>query len=184
MHAVALVGDIFGGIAVFVGLYLSPWLLFLGVLTILGSQGAMELERLSRTLHSLTVKDALVKDILVLSPTTLLEDAARIALREDQREILVGTSGALRGVISFDRLLHELRQRGSLASLKDLELDKTPWIQDDKLPLTDAYDILESFQLSLVPLVGVHKEIVGCVTVRSIQNCLLLAEAQREGETF
>lgn len=138
---------------------------------------AVELQRVAGRLR---VENAMVTELLLLSATDTLDDAARLLLRTDQREFPVtDEKGALLGVLTREGLIRGLKVHGpdlpvTQAMLDDLQTVRT---QDS---LAEALPLMES---SAHPVVVLDRSgsFRGLLTRENLGELLFLRNARSRG---
>jgi stage IV sporulation protein FB len=137
--------------------------------------------RLHRLAAHLRVVDAMVTELLPLSSSDTLEDAARLLLRTDQREFPVLDDGRLAGILTREGLINGLSVEGPRSAVALHMLDGLPTISLNN-SLEEALPLMESGPRPLVVLDG-EGRFAGLLTRENLGELLLLVNAQSRGRS-
>lgn len=128
--------------------------------------------------------DAMVTELLPLSPSDTLDDAARLLLRTDQREFPVIDRGRLEGVLTREGLIRGLSAEGPDLPVGQAMLVGLATVSAESR-LEDALPLMES---SAQPVVVRERDgrFAGLLTRENLGELLLLASAgsKAKGQVF
>ncbi len=160
-----------------IGLFVSPFLVLIGVFVWLGAQAEHEFSAVKVALGGLSVREGMITDFQSLSPHDRLSRAVELTLGGFQQDFPVVEGDRLIGVLTHSALLRGLSERG--ADIPVLQIMRG---QPDTASPDDALGgvLSRMHQGGIRALVVVeHREIVGLLTVGNIGELLAFEAAGR-----
>lgn len=132
----------------------------------------VQVEGLARHMR---VADATVSGLQSLPVTSTLDDAVRMLLQTEQRDIpVVDDNGQLAGVLTRDRIIHGLHEHGTSWPVSEAMLTSLARVSADS-PLNESIEMLDQTRQPLVVVDG-NGSFVGLLNRENLGDLLVLAE--------
>jgi len=176
-HAGQAIAIGFGFLGIFAG---NALLILIALFVYFAASSESQAVQLQLAAGRLRVEDAMVTELLPLSATDTLDDAARLLLRTDQREFpVIDERGALLGVLTREGLIRGLTVHGPDLPVTQVMLDDLRTVRPED-SLAEALPLMES---SAHPVVVLDRSgsFRGLLTRENLGELLLLANARSRG---
>ena len=167
----SLVSSVFG----FTGLFSNPLLIFIALFIFLGAQQEAAMAQLKDLSLNLTVSEAMVTHLVRLPPEATLEDAVEALLRTSQHEFpVVDSEDRILGVLTRDRLIAALKQRGSTAAVADVMQRDLPTVRADE-PFDKAFQLMQESAFPALPVVDRFGRLRGLITPENVGELMMVS---------
>jgi Zn-dependent protease/predicted transcriptional regulator len=177
-RATSIAATIGQGMAVlfgFAGLFFNPMLLFIALFVWIGAGQEASATEMKSSLEGARVRDAMLTEFRVLSPSNTLADAARMLLAGSQQDFPVVRDGHLMGIVSRSALLKGLRESGDSASVEGI-LSRDIEVLSPNEPLEPALSRAQGERGAAMPVVQ-DGQLVGLVTAENIGEYFMIRSA-------
>jgi CBS domain-containing protein len=139
----SLIGQALAFVFGFIGLFSNPLLIFIALFIFLGAQQEAAMAQMKDVSLNLAVSEAMVTHLVKLPPEATLEDAVEALLRTSQHEFpVVDSEDRILGVLTRDRLIAALKQKGSTAAVADVMQRDLPTVRADE-PFDKAFQLMQ-----------------------------------------
>ncbi len=168
------------GVAValsFVGLFMSPLLIVIAVFVWIGAQAEYSVSKARAALTGLFVRDAMITDFKVVSPTHPLSHAVELTLTGFQQDFPVMDGSRLVGVLTHADVLRGLAERGSQLVVQDAARTEFSTATSSE-PIDGAWTRMRQDDCR-VAMVLDNDRVVGLLTLAKVGELLALAAASR-----
>ena len=167
----SLVSSVFG----FTGLFSNPLLIFIALFIFLGAQQEAAMAQLKDLSLNLTVSEAMVTHLVRLPPEATLEDAVEALLRTSQHEFpVVDSEDRILGVLTRDRLIAALKQKGSTAAVADVMQRDLPTVRADE-PFDKAFQLMQESAFPALPVVDRFGRLRGLITPENVGELMMVS---------
>ena len=167
----SLVSSVFG----FTGLFSNPLLIFIALFIFLGAQQEAAMAQLKDLSLNLPVSEAMVTHLVRLPPEATLEDAVEALLRTSQHEFpVVDSEDRILGVLTRDRLIAALKQRGSTAVVADVMQRDLPTVRADE-PFDKAFQLMQESAFPALPVVDRFGRLCGLITPENVGELMMVS---------
>ena len=167
----SLVSSVFG----FTGLFSNPLLIFIALFIFLGAQQEAAMAQLKDLSLNLPVSEAMVTHLVRLPPEATLEDAVEALLRTSQHEFpVVDSEDRILGVLTRDRLIAALKQRGSTAAVADVMQRDLPTVRADE-PFDKAFQLMQESAFPALPVVDRFGRLRGLITPENVGELMMVS---------
>ena len=124
---------------------------------------------------NLAVSEAMVTHLVKLPPEATLEDAVEALLRTSQHEFpVVDSEDRLLGVLTRDRLIAALKQRGSTAAVADVMQRDLPTVRADE-PFDKAFQLMQESAFPALPVVDRFGRLRGLITPENVGELMMVS---------
>ena len=165
-HIAATIGQTVAFIFGFIGLFYSPFLLFIAFFVWIGAAQEASMVQMKSSLGGIPISRAMITDFHSLSPENTLAEAIDATLKGSQKDFPVIDQEKIVGVLMQKDLLRALAQRGPGVSVGD--------VMQREFETADASEMLETALQRLAScacntaLVASRGQLVGLVTMDNI----------------
>lgn len=171
-HILAIGFGLFG----FVGGY--PLLMLVALFVFMGASAENNSTQLHQLARRLRVSDAMITQFSTLPVTSRIADAVAILIHSTQHDIpVVDGVGKLVGLLTRDRLLRALHDRGADGQVADVMRTDVPSVSD-RAELEDALRLMDEESFPVVMVADQRGHLIGMVTLENLGQMLLLARLQ------
>lgn len=171
----ARTGQVFALLIALGGLFLSPFMLLIGVFVFLAAAAELRNVELEEGLSGTTVSDAMRHSFDAIAASDPVDDAIRRTIHSGQHSLPVMKDGNLLGLVTFASLV-EARSRGLGGTpVETLISHVVPSVS----PYEDLLPVLRTMQgrnCDVIPVVRENR-LIGLLPRRSIQSLLTLRSA-------
>jgi Zn-dependent protease/CBS domain-containing protein len=171
----AWIGQALAFVFGFIGLFGNPLLIFIALFIFLGAQQEAAMAQMKEVSLNLAVSEAMVTHLVKLPPEATLEDAVEALLRTSQHEFpVVDAEDRILGVLTRDRLIAALKQRGSTASVADVMQRDLPAVRADE-PFEKAFQLMQESAFPALPVVDRFGRLRGLITPENIGELMMVS---------
>jgi Zn-dependent protease/CBS domain-containing protein len=162
----------------FLGLFVSPMLVFVAIFVYLAASAESAMVGLRDATRGQPVADAMVSRFETLGPEATIDQAAALLLATTQREFPV-VDGQRRplGVLTADDLLRGLREKGPAAPVGSVMRTDLPRAHA-RSPLDEAMKLVQAGTAPAVAVVDGEDRLVGLLTAENLGEMMLIAQAR------
>jgi Zn-dependent protease/CBS domain-containing protein len=183
-NAAALVGQgiafLLAAAALFGGEHINPILLLIALFVWMGAAAEASVAQMRAAISGLSVRRAMIREFVALSPSDPLRRAADLVVRGYQADFpVVGEGGAVVGVLTMQELLAALSGAGPGAPVGDSM--RTDFVA--AAPGESLDGALSRLKESACPVMAVVEggRLVGLLTVENVGELVMIREAVRAG---
>ncbi len=149
------------------------FLILIAIFVYMGAGQEGQLVQLRRVLGNLTVDQAYSRQARTLNPQSTLQDAVGLTLTTFQSEFPVCDGEQLVGLLTYQRLVEALNQRGAETPVREVMVtDVKPASPDTSL--FDVQQFMTEQRLDAIPVVGAGR-FLGLLTNRDVSELYRLA---------
>ena len=124
---------------------------------------------------NLAVSEAMVTHLVKLPPEATLEDAVEALLRTSQHEFpVVDSEDRILGVLTRDRLIAALKQKGSTAAVADVMQRDLPTVRADE-PFDKAFQLMQESAFPALPVVDRFGRLRGLITPENVGELMMVS---------
>jgi Zn-dependent protease/predicted transcriptional regulator len=136
-----------------------------------GEAGYVETQVLTR---SYSARDAMISAYVALSPNDNLDRAAERLLQTTQQEFpIVDAAGQLHGVLTRERLIHGLREKGGGAPVQDAMIGTVPQVPPEE-NLAAVFEELRKKDTPIVAVVDTAHKLIGYINTENLTELLMV----------
>ena len=155
----AWIGQALAFVFGFIGLFSNPLLIFIALFIFLGAQQEAAMAQMKDLSLNLPVSEAMVTHLVKLPPEATLEDAVEALLRTSQHEFpVVDSEDRVLGVLTRDRLIAALKQKGSTTAVADVMQRDLPTVRADE-PFDKAFQLMQESAFPCAPGGGSFRQV-------------------------
>jgi stage IV sporulation protein FB len=179
----AVMGQLFAGLFVIVGLMGNPFLALIGVFLFLAGGAESQEVSLRAAVRGLRVGDAMILRFESLGPHSVAEDASRLMLLTTQQEFpVLDDDGRLRGMVTREALIGALRETGPQTPVARFMATEVPMAQAGD-PLDDLVDSLRASPSRTVAVADPSGRFLGYVSRENLAELMMVVEARAEARS-
>jgi CBS domain-containing protein len=170
----AWIGQALAFVFGFIGLFGNPLLIFIALFIFLGAQQEAAMAQMKDLSLNLPVSEAMVTHLVRLPPEATLEDAVEALLRTSQHEFpVVDADDRILGVLTRDRLIAALKQRGSTVAVADVMQRDLPVVAADD-PFDKAFQLMQESAFPALPVVDRFGRLLGLITPENVGELMMV----------
>jgi stage IV sporulation protein FB len=166
------IGQLLAALMVLGGIFLSPWLLLIGIFVWLGARAEARMVVLNERLSGLRAGDVAVRGVRLLPDSALVRDAARCAQESFQQDFPVMRDGDLVGILDRTTMARALKRPGPFSRVGEVAV--APVLCGPNDSLAEVYRRLAGRGVQAAILMDGTGGPVGLVTVEQMQKILAL----------
>lgn len=171
----ATIGQILAIGFVFVGFYINPFLIFIGIFIMFGARAEAESVKQLAGVSGFTAAHAVMRNFQTLDVNQPISEAVRALLDGQARSFLLSDAGTPCGYLSRELIIKGLREHGEevpISAIGNMQIEK---VQPDT-PLQEVY---QTFAATRVPMVLVQDEgnILGVIDLENIAELMMVNNA-------
>jgi Zn-dependent protease/CBS domain-containing protein len=171
----AWIGQALAFVFGFIGLFSNPLLIFIALFIFLGAQQEAAMAQMKDVSLNLAVSEAMVTHLVKLPPEATLEDAVEALLRTSQHEFpVVDSEDRVLGVLTRDRLIAALKQKGSTVAVADVMQRDLPTVRADE-PFDKAFQLMQESAFPALPVVDRFGRLRGLITPENIGELMMVS---------
>lgn len=175
----AIVGQAFAVLFILVGIYGNPFLILIGFFVFVAAAQERQHAEERTAMKGLTVADALLREIPVLTVNQTLGDAIRLLLDSQARSFLiVDPWGAPVGSLSREQIIAALHQGHSRETSLTQVMDTDLLIVPPTMPLHEAFQYLNERHKPFLVVMEMGR-LMGIIDAENIAEYLLIQQAER-----
>ena len=162
------------------GLFFNPWLVFIALFVWMGATSEASMVSMRGILAGVPVSRAMMTDFRSVSADGPLQEAVVRVLEGAQRDFPVVDAGRLVGILTRDRLVAALSERGPASPMRDAMT--TEFETADALEMLDAAFVrLQSAPSNVLPVLH-EGRLVGLLTSDNVGEYVMIRGAIRPGK--
>jgi len=139
-----------------------------------GAQQEAAMAQMKDLSLNLPVSEAMVTHLVRLPPEATLEDAVEALLRTSQHEFpVVDADDRILGVLTRDRLIAALKQRGSTVAVADVMQRDLPVVAADD-PFDKAFQLMQESAFPALPVVDRFGRLRGLITPENVGELMMV----------
>jgi Zn-dependent protease len=171
----AAIGQILAIGFVFIGFYVNPFLIFIGIFIMFGAKAEAEAVKQLAGVSGFTAADAVMRNFQTLDVNQPIAEAVRALLDGQARSFLLSDAGTPCGYLSRELIIKGIREHGEeapISAIGNMQIEK---VQPDT-PLQEVY---QTFVTTGVPIVLVQDEgnILGVIDMENIAELMMVNNA-------
>ncbi len=171
----AWIGQALAFVFGFIGLFSNPLLIFIAFFIFLGAQQEAAMAQMKDVSLNLAVSEAMVTHLVKLPPEATLEDAVEALLRTSQHEFpVVDSEDRILGVLTRDRLIAALKQKGPTAAVVDVMQRDLPTVRPDD-PFDKAFQLMQESAFPALPVVDRFGRLRGLITPENVGELMMVS---------
>ena len=152
----------------------NPLLIFIAMFVYFGASAEAQAALLESIADRLQVADAMMTELVPLSPASRLAEAVELLLRTSQREFpILDANGTLVGLLTRDRLVQGLHSDGATLPVSEAMETVIPTIRSDR-PLREAMALMQRHPKTGVAVLDREGEFEGLLTGENLGELLLV----------
>jgi CBS domain-containing protein len=126
-------------------------------------------------LAHLAISEAMVTHLVKLPPEATLEDAVEALLRTLQHEFpVVDSEDRILGILTRDRLIAALKQKGPTAAVADVMQRDLPTVRPDN-PFDKAFQLMQESMFPALPVVDRFGTCRGLITPENVGELMMVS---------
>lgn len=158
----------------FIGLLYNPFLIFIAFFIFLGAQQEAALAQIKDISYGLPVSEAMMTELVRLSPEARLDDAVEALLRTAQHEFpVVDANERVLGVLTRDDMIAALKRFGPEAPVTDFMRKDLPVVFALD-PFEQAFRRMQDCACPALPVVDSKGRFVGLITPENVGEMFLI----------
>jgi Zn-dependent protease/predicted transcriptional regulator len=160
---------------VFLGFYVNPFLIFIGLFIILGAQSEYEMVKSQFLLTNLTAGNALMTNFTSLDVNDTIESAVKMLLDSESKNFVITLENSPVGVLTRENIIQAISGGAMGSSVSAFMLSEVPKTN----LLTPLNDLILKFQQGSGPLVFVYDQGIfsGIVDYENILEIIMVRNA-------
>lgn len=175
------IGQAFAFLFVLAGLFLNPWLIFIGLFVYQGAAAEVSMAQMRDFARSVPVASVMLTRFRSLRSDDSLREAVAALLEGPQREFpVVDGDGRVEGILCREDMIRALAERGPDARVGDAMQVGVPSI-DRGAMLSQALETMMTRRLQAVPVVGPGGVLVGLLTRENLAEAMMVEAALEQG---
>jgi len=176
--AAVLIGQGLAVIFIFYGVFFNWWLALIGLFLYIGAGGEKQHVLLRSFLNQVPVSEAMVTDFRILHPDEAVSSVLERFHHGCQEDFPVISEAGLEGILTRDRILAGIHQKGLDARVGDL-MDRNFATVTPDVPLEQVYKALLASRKTAVAVVD-KGEVKGMVCLDGISRYFMIEAALRK----
>lgn len=162
---------------IFLGFYVNPFLVFIGLFIILGAQAEATYASTEALMEGHTVLDLTMREMPVVRPATSVGEMIREILNTQKKNFIVADETGVLGVVSQLDVIKALGDQGELLPVRDCMRTDVLYLAVD-LPVNEAIIRMQSSGQSIA-LVKAGESVVGMVDNDNLVEFVLVQRARQ-----
>lgn len=159
----------------FVGLFSNPFLVFIALFVWMGATTEASAVTMRTVLAGVPVERAMMTEFHVLGAADSLRDVAQLVVAGSQRDFPVVEQGTVVGILTRDRLISALAERGADSIVGDVMLTAFETVAP-RDPLEGAFTRLQLPECPMLPVM-LENRLVGLLTADNIGEYVMMRGA-------
>lgn len=159
----------------FIGLFSNPFLILIAFFVWMGAAQEAAATEMKSSLGGLPVREAMLTDFQVLTPSDRLSDASRLLIEGSQQDFPVVDQGTVVGILTHHRLFDSLREKGEWTYVGDVMEREFHTLRSDELlevALTNAFP-----GMTVMPVLR-GGQLVGLLTAENVGELMMIRAAR------
>ena len=163
---------------VFIGFYVNPFLIFIGLFILLGAQAEVQFTESKALLAGYTVQDALMQQYQSIDSGELIKTAVAFLLNGQSKFFLITENSLPVGTLSRDEIIKALSTKGENEVVRNVMNKDFIFLEVDS-PLEEAFEKMQQQKTSLIPVVK-NELIVGALDMENILEFIMVKNAKEK----
>jgi Zn-dependent protease/predicted transcriptional regulator len=172
----ARIGQVFAIGFMIAGLFMNPFLIFIGFFIFISARSESEYTSSQSILRGFRVKDLLMNQYYVLNFSDPLKAAVSALLDGQSRNFIVMENGNLAGTLSRDEIIRGLNAYGEEVPVQQV-MNPKPAMLDINMPLEEAWNILRTNK-SMLPVIS-DGVFVGTLDEENILEFIMVSQTKK-----
>ena len=173
-----IAGQVFAVAFIFVGLFLNPFLVIIGIFVFLGANAEYKTLKFSEFLKSYTVSEAIITDYYTVHPEAPLEEAAEQFLHHQINGLLVSGGNEPLGILTKNDIIKGLSEEGKNIPVKQVMSVDFETVGPSE-PLDKVFQRMQTKKSLMVPVMK-NDRILGILDMDTLQQFILVKSAMNE----
>jgi Zn-dependent protease/predicted transcriptional regulator len=174
----AIVGKVLAVGFIFVGFYINPFLIFIGLFIFLGAHSEKEMVKQQSLLGGLTAKDCLMTKFIMLDKYDTIGKAVGVLLDGEAKNFIIIDNEKPYGIVVREQLIKGLKEHGEEGELKDIANTEISAVSINS-PLAEVMKKITESELSVVLVLDSDK-MVGIIDSENIGELIMINEAKKQ----
>lgn len=168
----ATTGYVIALMGIAAGLFVSGWLVIIGIVVIIGARGELFMEYNRAVLRGHAVADAMLSDYTVLLPHDSLGHVSKLLIAGREKNFIVQNGDSHFGAVSLADVMSGLQSGGSGNQVKQIMHVDVPAV-DIKASLQEAFHVMIAKGYAICPVTASGK-MVGVLEVENVNEFVAL----------
>lgn len=177
----ALLGQFIAIGFIFLGFYVNPFLIFIGLFIILGAQSESSFAQTEALMEGHTVLDLTMHDMPLVSPQTTVAQMVGEVLNSQKKNFVVWDGEQILGTVTQLDVIKALGERGESATVSDFMKTDVLYLSPS-MPVNDAISKMQSGNRSIA-LVREGQQVIGMVDNDNLVEFILIQRALQHAGT-
>lgn len=172
----ARIGQTFAIVFVFLGVFINPFLVFIGLFVFLAAKAESEFTQTKSLLHGYKVKDVLMQQYNSIDAGQPIKTAVKMLLDGQSKNFLVTENSHSVGTLSREEIIRALAEQGENEIIHKV-MNKDLTFLDADAPLENAYQQVVENKSTLMPVVK-NNRLIGVLDTENILEFIMAKGAQ------
>lgn len=172
----ARIGQVFAIIFIFLGVFINPFLIFIGLFVFLAAKAESEYTQTKSLLHGYRVKDALMQQYNSIDAGQTIKTAVKMLLDGQSKNFLVTENSHSVGTLSRDEIIRALAAQGENEVIYKV-MNKDLIVLNADSPLEIAYQQVQGHKSTLMAVMENNK-LIGALDTENILEFIMVKDAQ------
>ncbi|MBK9257741.1 MAG: site-2 protease family protein [Saprospiraceae bacterium] len=161
---------------VFLGFYINPFLIFIGLFIILGAHSEFEMVKSQYLLTDLRARDALMTQFSSLEANSTIGDAIKKLLDTESTNFVITENGIPLGFLTRDHIIKGISHFGESSEIRSVAEMRIVKVNLNK----SLNEIMEEFQKKISPLIFVYEgdDFKGVIDYENISEIIMINNAR------
>ncbi len=173
----ARIGQFIAILFVLGGLFVNPFLVFIGIFIFLGAQAEATMIEIQSVLTKAQVKDVIMRNYSLLDENDTLQTASTELLNGQASNFLVLKNNRVVGTLSKKDLIRGLTEQGIEFPVKDF-IYRNIFVLQPYMPLEDVYKKMIAEKINILPVYE-GETLVGAVDIENILEYVMIKNAEK-----
>ncbi len=173
----ASLGQLLAIVFIFLGFYVNPFLVFIGLFIILGAQAESNYAQSEALMEGHTVLDLTMHEMPLVSPTTTVAEMVKEILNTQKKNFVVTEGEQVLGIVTQMDVIKALGDRGEEALVRDFMKTDIVYLPSS-LPVNEAILKMQTNRTSMA-LVQEGGKVIGMVDNDNLVEFILIERARR-----
>ncbi len=162
---------------IFLGFYINPFLIFVGLFIILGAQAEANYASTESLLEGHTVMDLTMREVPMIRPETTVDEMVHEILNTQKKNFVVADHMGVLGVVSLLDVVRALREKGDRIAVSECMQSIVLYLPGN-MPVNEAIVKMQASGQGIA-LVKSGEEIVGMVDNDNLVEFVLVQRARQ-----
>lgn len=170
----ASVGQAIAFFFAFIGLFVNPLLIFIGLFVYLAAAQEAAVAQMKDITQRLPVSSAMVTEFTALPPAATLSDAIEALLSTAQHEFpVVDEQGRVIGLLTRDDLIAGLQRTGPDTPVTRVMRRDIPGVSPQS-PLDEAFELMQQSESPILAVTDEYGRLVGLITPENVGKMVMI----------